>query len=126
MAGTSPAMTRLIPTAIILDLSCSAKAEHPVTTASAVLAQSDTATCLATGSSAFADEDGEMSRRLEHDDFRLAGLHRHCEPTGPARSGRPDDRLREAIQKRRTRSGLLRRFAPRNDEAVNQPKRIPL
>jgi hypothetical protein len=23
---------------------------------------------------------------------------RHCEPTGPARSGRPDDRLREAIQ----------------------------
>jgi tripartite-type tricarboxylate transporter receptor subunit TctC len=25
-------------------------------------------------------------------------LTRHCEPTGPARSGRPDDRLREAIQ----------------------------
>ena len=25
-------------------------------------------------------------------------LWRHCEPTGPARSGRPDDRLREAIQ----------------------------
>jgi hypothetical protein len=24
---------------------------------------------------------------------------RHCEPTGPARSGRPDDKLREAIQK---------------------------
>jgi uncharacterized protein YjiS (DUF1127 family) len=24
---------------------------------------------------------------------------RHCEPTGPARSGRPDDALREAIQK---------------------------
>jgi hypothetical protein len=23
---------------------------------------------------------------------------RHCEPTGPARSGRPDDKLREAIQ----------------------------
>ena len=23
---------------------------------------------------------------------------RHCEPTGPARSGRPDDRLHEAIQ----------------------------
>ncbi|MGA2129679.1 MAG: hypothetical protein ABSG76_26395, partial [Xanthobacteraceae bacterium] len=23
---------------------------------------------------------------------------RHCEPTDPARSGRPDDRLREAIQ----------------------------
>src|SRR6187551_721325 len=22
---------------------------------------------------------------------------RHCEPTGPARSGRPDDKLREAI-----------------------------
>jgi hypothetical protein len=25
-------------------------------------------------------------------------LFRHCEPTGPARSGRPDDKLREAIQ----------------------------
>src|ERR1700761_5003632 len=25
-------------------------------------------------------------------------VHRHCEPTGPARSGRPDDKLREAIQ----------------------------
>jgi hypothetical protein len=24
-------------------------------------------------------------------------INRHCEPTGPARSGRPDDRLREAI-----------------------------
>jgi hypothetical protein len=26
-------------------------------------------------------------------------FRRHCEPTGPARSGRPDDRLREAIQR---------------------------
>ncbi len=25
-------------------------------------------------------------------------LNRHCEPTGPGRSGRPDDKLREAIQ----------------------------
>jgi hypothetical protein len=25
-------------------------------------------------------------------------LRRHCEPTGPARSGRPDGRLREVIQ----------------------------
>jgi hypothetical protein len=25
-------------------------------------------------------------------------VNRHCEPTGPARLGRPDDRLREAIQ----------------------------
>src|SRR5208282_2287732 len=41
---------------------------------------------------------------------------RHCEPTGPARSGRPDDRLREAIQSRDGSSGLLRRYAPRNDE----------
>ena len=24
---------------------------------------------------------------------------RHCEPTGPARGGRPDDGLREAIQR---------------------------
>ena len=42
----------IIPTAIILDLSCSAKAEHPVITASAVVAQSDTASCVFTGSSA--------------------------------------------------------------------------
>jgi hypothetical protein len=28
---------------------------------------------------------------------------RHCEPTGPARSGRPDDKLREAIQQFGTR-----------------------
>src|SRR5208282_960344 len=42
---------------------------------------------------------------------------RHCEPTGPARSGRPDDRLREAIQSfGLQRSGLLRRYTPRNDE----------
>ena len=30
--------------------------------------------------------------------LRAARAVRHCEPTGPARSGRPDDRLREAIQ----------------------------
>jgi hypothetical protein len=29
---------------------------------------------------------------------RCSALDRHCEPTGPARSGRPDDKLREAIQ----------------------------
>src|SRR5579859_2976822 len=47
-----------------------------------------------------------------------AGLPiRHCEPTGPARSGRPDDKLREAIQGRSAPTpGLLRRFAPRNDD----------
>jgi hypothetical protein len=28
----------------------------------------------------------------------LFSFFRHCEPTGPARSGRPDDKLREAIQ----------------------------
>src|ERR1700731_1726623 len=28
----------------------------------------------------------------------LSSVFRHCEPTGPARSGRPDDKLREAIQ----------------------------
>jgi cyanate lyase len=36
------------------------------------------------------------------------------------RSGRPDDRLREAIQ-RRCSAGLLRRFAPRNDEYHSTP-----
>src|ERR1017187_1670239 len=30
----------------------------------------------------------------------------------------PDDRLREAIQKAASKSGLLRRFAPRNDGAA--------
>jgi hypothetical protein len=39
----------------------------------------------------------------------------HCEPTGPARSDRPDDKLREAIQFSCASSGLLRRCAPRND-----------
>src|SRR5436853_586499 len=46
-----------------------------------------------------------------------AQLMRHCEPTGPAGSGRPDDKLREAIQ-RSTRSRRLDCFvapAPRND-----------
>jgi len=46
---------------------------------------------------------------------------RHCEPTGPARSGRPDDKLREAIQPADEASGLLRRFAPRNDESGAKP-----
>src|SRR5271166_1237364 len=44
----------------------------------------------------------------------FVALLRHCEPTGPRRA-RPDDRLREAIQSRACGSGLLRRFAPRND-----------
>jgi hypothetical protein len=38
-------------------------------------------------------------RSLARDDGGI--LVRHCEPTGPARLGRPDDRLREAIQKSR-------------------------
>jgi len=50
---------RVIPTAIILALSCSAKAEHPVTAASLVIAQSDTEIGVITGSSAFADDDME-------------------------------------------------------------------
>ena len=43
-------------------------------------------------------------------------LLRHCKPTGPARSGRPDDNLREAIQ--RSMQAALDCFvasAPRND-----------
>jgi len=78
----------IIPAAIILDLSCSAKAEHPVTTASAVLAQSDTASCLATGSSAFADEDREMSRRLERFPVKLI---RHCERSEAIQAGSRGD-----------------------------------
>ena len=42
---------------------------------------------------------------------------RHCEPTGRRRAP-PDDRLREAIQRPRRKTGLPRRFAPRNDEAI--------
>jgi hypothetical protein len=38
----------------------------------------------------------------------------HCEPAG-RRKAPPDDRLREAIQRRPRISGLLRRFTPRND-----------
>ena len=40
----------------------------------------------------------------------------HCEPTGPRAVARPDDRLREAIQRSmQAAPGLFRRFAPRND-----------
>jgi hypothetical protein len=43
-------------------------------------------------------------RLLKRDGIRLnrrgCQALRHCEPTGPARSGRPDDRLREAIHNR--------------------------
>jgi len=44
-------------------------------------------------------------------------IRRHCEPTGPARSGRPDGKLGEAIKSAALLPGLLRRFAPRNDGA---------
>src|SRR5260370_20462942 len=44
----------------------------------------------------------------------------HCEPTG-RREAPPDDRLREAIHKQRSRYGLLRRFAPRNDALIVPP-----
>ena len=46
---------------------------------------------------------------------RIGCSRRHCEPTGPAQSGRPDDELREAIQLHRQRTKILRRVAPRND-----------
>src|ERR1700716_2466367 len=42
-------------------------------------------------------------------------LNRHCEPTG-RREAPPDDRFREAIHAAARQTGLLRRFAPRNDE----------
>ena len=48
---------------------------------------------------------------------RESGLkvRRHCEPTGPA-PGRPDDRLREAIQCHKGRLDCFVRYAPRNDD----------
>jgi hypothetical protein len=43
-------------------------------------------------------------------------IGRHCEPTGPARSGRPDDKLREATQKISTENWIASSpSAPRND-----------
>src|SRR5580704_4133831 len=42
-------------------------------------------------------------------------MKRHCEPTGPARSGRPDDKLREAIERRAPLDCFVA-YAPRNDE----------
>jgi hypothetical protein len=46
---------------------------------------------------------------------------RHCEPTGPARSGRPDDRLREAIHiGRKAMDCFVVLRAPRNDDS-DQP-----
>src|SRR5581483_9851919 len=51
-----------------------------------------------------------------HRDDQVNAPNRHCEPTGPAQSGRPDDKLREAIQACAPTPGLLRRFAPRNDD----------
>jgi hypothetical protein len=45
----------------------------------------------------------------------VLALNRHCEPTG-RRNAPPDDRLREAIHRATKKNGLLRRFAPRNDE----------
>jgi hypothetical protein len=57
-------------------------------------------------------------------------LHRHCEPTGP-HEVRPDDRLREAIQRNSSRKGLdcFVADAPRNDgdrseKACRTPHRI--
>ncbi len=54
-------------------------------------------------------------------------LFRHCEePTGPARSGRPDDRLRdEAIQSLVAQKTGLLHFAC-NDESGNAPSPYPL
>src|SRR5882724_11237622 len=48
---------------------------------------------------------------LKRNDFKLNLHHllRHCEPPG-RREAPPDDRLREAIQGHKIRSGLLRRY----------------
>src|SRR5579863_4228000 len=58
-------------------------------------------------------------RRREQKAQRENDETRHCEPTDPREVARSDDGLREAIQgglrEREGRSGLLRRFAPRND-----------
>ena len=66
-----------------------------------------------------------LRRRLSPPISRGWGVRkfRHCEPTGPARSGRPDDRLREAIQS--SVPPTLDCFvacAPRNDE-ITAPAR---
>jgi hypothetical protein len=46
-------------------------------------------------------------------------FHRLCAPTG-RREAPPDDRLREAIHlSTQRKNGLLRRFAPRNDDQYN-------
>jgi hypothetical protein len=76
----------------------------------------------------------KVSRKHSRDAIRARVLSRHCEePTGPARSGRPDDKLRdEAIQrgtvcslrcptKRNRPTGLLR-FA-RNDQRKKEAER---
>src|SRR6266567_3132697 len=47
-------------------------------------------------------------------------FNRHCEPTG-RRKAPPDDRLREAIHLVQP-NGLLRRFAPRNDDGHGKRK----
>ena len=60
---------------------------------------------------------GQLCRdRGQHVGFRDRwAFRRHCEPTG-RREAPPDDRLREAIQLALRPDGLLRRFAPRNDD----------
>jgi len=45
---------------------------------------------------------------------RIARTVRHCEPTDPGRSGRPDDKLREAIQAE-VWLWIASSLAPRND-----------
>src|SRR5712671_7561605 len=51
----------------------------------------------------------------ENAESRVKWASRHCEPTGRARE--PDDRLSEAIHcAAKKKNGLLRRFAPRNDD----------
>jgi hypothetical protein len=44
---------------------------------------------------------------------------RHCEPTGPAQSGRPDDRPAKQSSLSRMSYELLRRCAPRNDDPMS-------
>jgi hypothetical protein len=44
---------------------------------------------------------------------------RHCEPTGPAQSGWPDDRPAKQSSLSRMSYGLLRRCAPPNDDPMS-------
>src|SRR5690242_4146448 len=56
-------------------------------------------TPITAASTVFTARSRVLQAHKNHDATVEANVFHHCEPTGPARSGRPDDKLREAIQK---------------------------